>query len=743
MRIRDILIVAVGVAACIFGWLQEGSLSVQPSFVVKVHDADALLHTTVKPIITDIDGDGVAEMLATPSRDHLAWYSTGVARRNFENVFVPLSAKKAISVGSDIVGLATGYLTLSAADDEGTATDEGHPTVVPHRRHTQHIAVVTDDYQLVLFDSTLTMQWSINIVPPHQATIILYHATVLVLPDRIYQNDMGTVVFSGKTSGANGTEQMLYLAVDGASGETRWRQTWDEYSPVNFHHNPSAPAKQDDDKTKKTNKKEDDSGAATSAVLDDMFIVTEGQIEERSNSRDWSFFRESLMAALPHGYHHPWDSFAQPHEFQHAKTRNKGERKRDEGHRSIAETKYKARKVAYDVDDVGTLGEWFGLTRRKNKHSPADAATQAKKHRHPNVVVFHTRHSIDAVHLYTGKRLARLSPLRQGTTYHDVDDDFRIDELSVQLGVREASDGKRRVDIIHDCLGVITSGAPTSREVVYNATICDTEGLLGGLKFVSRFIHGDVAHEEPQQDVIELVGSRNIASEKTRAVPPVVIQHHLAKGVGLFKLRRLGVFMVDSGLVTCLDPVAKRVAWRVETDAGFTPQQLDESEVSLVMHSEEEKENRLRRFPHLAPYSFHHHDPRVFSKREMYHRTDPFVLAVGDQSLVAISGRDGSIAAHVQLPEAPVAPVIVADFNGDGTNDILVVTASSYFGFVVSQRGSTTTIPLLMLLMVGLLGMLFVVREVTVQSGGVGDDELPSTLASAASRPRKVKRSTD
>ena len=83
----------------------------------------------------------------------------------------------------------------------------------------------------------------------------------------------------------------------------------------------------------------------------------------------------------------------------------------------------------------------------------------------------------------------------------------------------------------------------------------------------------------------------------------------------------------------------------------------------------------------------------------MYHRTDPFVLAVGDQSLVAISGRDGSIAAHVQLPEAPVAPVIVADFNGDGTNDILVVTASSYFGFVVSQRGSTTTIPLLMLLM--------------------------------------------
>ena len=288
---------------------------------------------------------------------------------------------------------------------------------------------------------------------------------------------------------------------------------------------------------------------------------------------------------------------------------------------------------------------------------------------------------------------------RQGTTYHDVDDDFRIDELSVQLGVREASDGKRRVDNIHYCLGVITSGAPTSREVVYNATICDTEGLLGGLKFVSRFIDGDVAHEEPQQDVIELVGSRNIASEKTRAVPPVVIQHHLAKGVGLFKLRRLGVFMVDSGLVTCLDPVAKRVAWRVETDAGFTPQQLDESEVSLVMHSEEEKENRLRRFPHLAPYSFHHHDPRVFSKREMYHRTDPFVLAVGDQSLVAISGRDGSIAAHVQLPEAPVAPVIVAVFNGDGTNDILVVTASSYFGFVVSQRGSTTTIPLLMLLM--------------------------------------------
>ena len=68
------------------------------------------------------------------------------------------------------------------------------------------------------------------------------------------------------------------------------------------------------------------------------------------------------------------------------------------------------------------------------------------------------------------RRRLGVIPQRQGTTYHDVDDDFRIDELSVQLGVREASDGKRRVDNIHYCLGVITSGAPTSREVVDNAT---------------------------------------------------------------------------------------------------------------------------------------------------------------------------------------------------------------------------------------------------------------------------------
>lgn len=51
------------------------------------------------------------------------------------------------------------------------------------------------------------------------------------------------------------------------------------------------------------------------------------------------------------------------------------------------------------------------------------------------------------------------------------------------------------------------------------------------------------------------------------------------------------------------------------------------------------------------------------------------VLILGWRGLVVLSGRDGSLSAHLKLPCQPIAPPVVADFSDDGWNDLILTCA--------------------------------------------------------------------
>jgi hypothetical protein len=53
--------------------------------------------------------------------------------------------------------------------------------------------------------------------------------------------------------------------------------------------------------------------------------------------------------------------------------------------------------------------------------------------------------------------------------------------------------------------------------------------------------------------------------------------------------------------------------------------------------------------------------------------------AVGEYHAVVLS-EHGHELAILRLPSAPIQPVMVADYTGDGLNDIIVVTAEGVFG---------------------------------------------------------------
>eukprot|EP01025_Chloroclados_australasicus_P053508 TRINITY_DN63058_c0_g1_i1.p2 TRINITY_DN63058_c0_g1~~TRINITY_DN63058_c0_g1_i1.p2 ORF type:complete len:122 (-),score=11.51 TRINITY_DN63058_c0_g1_i1:161-481(-) len=56
------------------------------------------------------------------------------------------------------------------------------------------------------------------------------------------------------------------------------------------------------------------------------------------------------------------------------------------------------------------------------------------------------------------------------------------------------------------------------------------------------------------------------------------------------------------------------------------------------------------------------------------------ILVAGGHSAV-IYNLKGDVIDMVELPGAPTVPLVIADFTGDGLNDILVVTRHTLYGF--------------------------------------------------------------
>lgn len=747
-----------------FGWLQEGSLHLQRSFIVTMADSDVLIHNYPKPFVVDLHGDGKPVMLACPRSDILGIYPTHYARKNFENVFVHLGVQKQTQLYSTIVGFSAGrigkFSSSKKSENGGDTTGAAAAEIVKDR---VVIAVVTDDYRLEMLDANLQTLWSSSIVPLNEAGILLHHCAISILPERIYEGDHGSVVVSVNVAGANGTEHSLVSAFAADSGELRWRHISDEYRPAyNTFVQEEAKGGDDDDlpplivadnaTSNATNAPKTPSSNATEGfATENKLRMSPAALSEGSNDMHWTQFREAILGAMPHVYAHSWDEQIQPHVFFHAKNRAK---KQSSGSGYFisgggrSHNKYKDRRVHLDSEDVGELGERVAAKngRATRRTSNGTLLTPPLSH-HPNVVVLHRKDAVEVLHLYTGKRITRVYPLHKNTVYHDVDDDFHLDAVSTLFGSHSSVHHRHGVDVLVDCLGVITSNVPQGQDAMYNATICDSEGLLSGLKFMNGFLHGEDPVEHPQLDPLSLIGSKNTASTTTHGVAPVVVQHHLRKGRDLFKVQRHAVFLIDSGLVTCLDPVTKRVLWRAQTEATFADlRRMEEEEVSVGLHSEEEKMTRLRKFPHLAKYSLHQHDVTVHSAKQRYRETDPFVLAVGEKHLVTINARSGEVEETIDLEQAPVAPTMIVDVNGDGINDVLVFSANTIYGFVVQPRSATSTVAMLMILMVGVLVTLVIAREMREHDDGADEILLPGGGGAAehhSSRPHKVKRSTD
>lgn len=82
------------------------------------------------------------------------------------------------------------------------------------------------------------------------------------------------------------------------------------------------------------------------------------------------------------------------------------------------------------------------------------------------------------------------------------------------------------------------------------------------------------------------------------------------------------------------------------------------------------------------------------------------VLAVGAEAGVVISEHGNDLATfHVAFP--PVAPAVVADFDGDGLNDIVIVTRGGVFGYSQVQHLGGLSFGALLLTLIVAMGIVW------------------------------------
>jgi hypothetical protein len=106
------------------------------------------------------------------------------------------------------------------------------------------------------------------------------------------------------------------------------------------------------------------------------------------------------------------------------------------------------------------------------------------------------------------------------------------------------------------------------------------------------------------------------------------------------------------------------------------------------------------------------------------HAVPTAILAAGARRVDVIS-EHGNVLASMSLAAPPVQPLRVLDFNGDGLNDLVVVTATGVFGYAQVHHVGGLPLGALMLTLIVAMGVVFYTQQ--YDAGGKRPRKLRST----------------
>lgn len=366
MRIRDIIIVGVGLVLCIIAWSQDGAIQFQRSFQIAI--PDTYYHHTLmpRPIVVDPAGLGRPVLIATVRRGELTCYATHYFQHGMQHDYLPLTASSRLDVDVDIIAIGAGYIQPRATEPL--------------------IFVVTSSYQLhciVISDmKQINKKWQASIIPEPFSEPLARRATVTVVPERVYESDVGLVTVWIDAVDEHNIPVHVRAAFHALDGSLRWRHvSYAQREAGDVAHEaaeeyvwtPNDHATQNETATlhnrKNTKSGGNDGINATdpvdhaikrSAQLDEIDpsnppsfatsphfnltrfsrsrlgmgwrpkvgvkerwthrMVVEQAMHARMVEQPWTSYREAVMSTLPHHHAHRWDTRLSPHVFYPVKS---------------------------------------------------------------------------------------------------------------------------------------------------------------------------------------------------------------------------------------------------------------------------------------------------------------------------------------------------------------------------------------------------------------------------------------
>lgn len=94
----------------------------------------------------------------------------------------------------------------------------------------------------------------------------------------------------------------------------------------------------------------------------------------------------------------------------------------------------------------------------------------------------------------------------------------------------------------------------------------------------------------------------------------------------------------------------------------------------------------------------------VFTVEE--YGSEKFILAVGES--VAMVSASGVLLSTLTPPDTIISPPIIADFNNDGLNDLVIVTPKGIYGYTLTRTTGSVILPVLSSFMLIAIAILFV-----------------------------------
>ena len=263
----------------------------------------------------------------------------------------------------------------------------------------------------------------------------------------------------------------------------------------------------------------------------------------------------------------------------------------------------------------------------------------------PNVVLFHGRDGLAVVSLKNGRPVCHIS-LTDHALYADLDQDGKLDTVQVVTSPEEFSSStgvksliqkitgeKKELDAPVICHALVTSGLPPQEEL-FTAPLC-----LGGPSMSQR----------PQLGL--------------SAAAPLLVEGSMGYGTDV-------VFAMNNGVITRYDSNGREI-WRKKGGLkDGTP---------YWSHSDSAFLGRIQ----FGSVKESHSSVSASSHRNQHRPGSPLrpILLSGEEGAALISPASGRVLSSVAFPQHVTSQPLLGDLNGDGTDDLLVVSADGLWGY--------------------------------------------------------------